>query len=1048
MDLRSTRGPRLGWAVLGGVLAGWAGNARAQTPDAGADPGLPEAGVVVTATRAAARRPAPTLITNVDPLSPEAMEALRLHRLGDHAGKKIDVPLESLFPVDLRDEAAVQARLRVVDRLLRLSPSPRLVGTASTSTVGLQPAQVMDSVERNALLAERAILRLDRDTRLSRLDADVARRAHEREKEEANARAKAAEAAAKEAEQARLKALEEAERAKTEAIKALKSRLATVAQAKSQLADRSQRFSEFEESQSNANAEAFERVQALLQRETDVGDGPAAYALFGEIRAELATSIVQLRQALKKPDRGFAVPDLRADIKFARPGASDEERAASDELKVALAEFDAYLADVRATEKAFRPQSINAAYTRVQALAGARVRLLRRLPTEARLELEGISLEGFEEARFEAELLTLGARAQPILHADKVQHVPSYLKDALTLGKTFWVLTKIIFVIIMALWLRRRGHTLEVWGDRVVRANVRSVIWMRRYAFFKRNVEAYGPYLLFLLSIHLIYWSLGTFGEAVEIDLLFTTVLWVSYYWLLRTWLDATIHWLAKKRRVVLDKELDRRLRRSTTLIARTVLTFGLLQSVAVRILRRGVLFHFADILLWAGAVMVGLIVVRWWRRSIASAYLNKWPEGTLAQLVQSTQDKFYNIFVVMAALGFVLVSGVVTFGRQFVLGFEQSRKALAFVFRKRLERRSEKMGVWGSSLEALPPRLVAAFRLDALEDQALRMEFFPGLEKFLRDVSTWQKNSSKGSFALIASEGYGKSTWVHRALASVTSPTEYIKLERRDATSEALLAQLRPRLQLPPEATYEDIVAKLKQVKPQVWALDDAHNLFFRTMEGCAALDVLMALIEHTGQNIFWLCTFNRHAWRHILSHRPTRIRFRAEQILDDWPEDKLRELLMMRAGASGVSHEFEDLVVAGESDRATALLEASEGYTRLIWDYSDGCPRVALRFWLHSLVPIGPDTVRVRLFKQPDEGSFSNIPEEALFVYAAVANHGALTCEQAAQIVGYPLGICESALVRGVEAGYLADTEGRYLLAVDWQRQMIRFLRARQAL
>ena len=90
-----------------------------------------------------------------------------------------------------------------------------------------------------------------------------------------------------------------------------------------------------------------------------------------------------------------------------------------------------------------------------------------------------------------------------------------------------------------------------------------------------------------------------------------------------------------------------------------------------------------------------------------------------------------------------------------------------------------------------------------------------------------------------------------------------------------------------------------------------------------------------------------------------------------------------MSRAARSGVSHQFEDLIVSSEMERQEeALVQASEGYTRLVWDYSDGCPAVALRFWLHSLVPMGRRNVKVRLFKEPENERLLRIPEEGVFI------------------------------------------------------------------
>ena len=1013
----------------------------------------PDAGVAVA-------RSAPP-----EPTSPEALNTLRLRLRRLEAASSaaaepatLDVPLSSLFAVDLTDDDAVNDRVVLIDeRLKRLASQHsdlERVETSSTSTSAARfdPAVVRAALEAKTLRKERALLGLEKSARRSRLDADEARRIHELEREDAKARARAAEEAAATAQAARLRALEEAERAKTEALKALKSRLASVARARAELAEREQRLAERQQATSKTNVEALKRVQELLERETQVRDSAPALVLFGEINAELRRALAVLRKALESLGQDVLVVDVEAgDLKDAERG-SPEEREGARELKTALTAYQDSVGKLRRRQKEFRFQAVEAAFKRASALADVRARLLDQIPENARSELMGFSKNGLEAVQLETDLLALGARAQPILHAEKVQRAPDYLRDIVALGITFWAITKVTLVIVLALWVRRRGPELKSWFHAHVRSRVRSVAWLRRLAYLERNVRAFGSYLIFLAAIHLIYWALGPLGRAVEIDLLFTTVLWIAYYWLLRTWLDALVLWLARKRRVFFNTELRQKLQRSTTLVGRTVLVYGLLQSVAVKILRTGVLFHFAQLALVGGVLVVVVVLIRQWRDTIAEAYLEKWPDGPLAHLVRSTPDKFYNLFVVTVALVYVVISGIMVFTKQFLLGFEQSRKALAYVFRMRLERKSELQGTWNADLSDLPPALLSAFTLNALSTANLRVDYFPGREKFERDLEAWKANGPKGSFLLRGGRGYGKSTWIHHALDRVKGvPTRYVALRRTDGTPDSIIAELGSFLALTGEISYDTLVSTLVQGNRQVIAVDDIQHLFFRRMGGSAALGTLMNLIEDTAEQVFWLCAVDSLTWRHICAARPTRIHFRAEHVLSSWPEDRLRQLLMLRAARSGVAHEFEELVIASDSERTEdALVEASEGYTRLIWDYADGCPLVALRFWLHSLVPAGRDRVKVRLFKEPDDARLERIPEEGVFLYAAVANHGALTPEEASEIAGYEEPICEAGLIRGVEEGYLtrSDDGVRFELAVDWQRQMIRFLKARQAL
>ena len=135
-------------------------------------------------------------------------------------------------------------------------------------------------------------------------------------------------------------------------------------------------------------------------------------------------------------------------------------------------------------------------------------------------------------------------------------------------------------------------------------------------------------------------------------------------------------------------------------------------------------------------------------------------------------------------------------------------------------------------------------------------------------------------------------------------------------------------------------------------------------------------------------------------MAARPRRIRFRSEQTINEWSEGDIRMLLMARAAASGVVHQFEDLVVdAAQSD--AALVRSSESYVRLIWDYADGCPEVACHFWLRSLVYVADDRVRVRLFSAPNGTRLERLPEEARFVYAALVTHDALSAEHVARVL-----------------------------------------------
>jgi hypothetical protein len=182
----------------------------------------------------------------------------------------------------------------------------------------------------------------------------------------------------------------------------------------------------------------------------------------------------------------------------------------------------------------------------------------------------------------------------------------------------------------------------------------------------------------------------------------------------------------------------------------------------------------------------------------------------------------------------------------------------------------------------------------------------------------------------------------------------------------------------------------------------------------------------------------------------RPDLAVFRHREALEAWNEEQIRALIRRRLVASEIRATYQDLVVdrmEGVSAAAT-LLQTEEGYARLLWDYSDGNPRVALNCWLRSVVPDAPDRVRVRLFRAPDPDELERGGEPGLFVLSAIVNHENLTLEETARVTSYPVSLCRIHLDRFAEIGALHCERGRHRVTTRWQRPVIRLLKRRNLL
>jgi hypothetical protein len=176
----------------------------------------------------------------------------------------------------------------------------------------------------------------------------------------------------------------------------------------------------------------------------------------------------------------------------------------------------------------------------------------------------------------------------------------------------------------------------------------------------------------------------------------------------------------------------------------------------------------------------------------------------------------------------------------------------------------------------------------------------------------------------------------------------------------------------------------------------------------------------------------------------------FRDRIILDSWPEEKIAAAVHHRMEALEMRASFRDLVVGPleGSELESAVLRTEGEYLRLLWDYAQGNPRVALHFWLHSLAPQDGE-LRVRLFQAPDIDSLEELHEQSRFLLAAVVVHENINEEEAAVTTGMKTRQCRALLAYLGSLGYLAcDEDGHWRVTTHWYRAVIRYLRRKRLL
>lgn len=981
---------------------------------------------------------------------PESYDDLerRVRRLGRVLDGQTDleVPIRTLVGVDPNDRDAVKKRIeRLTEAMLEEVQNLPPIATSSTSTSAVEVGLRRPMLEFRAHVLEVELLQLEPAVLAERIRGAEAKYEARLAAETSRAEAQRAAAAARQADAERRTALLDAERARTQKLKALKGLRAEVAQSMSALADRAEKLSNDRQTRNALEAQVMAKATRHVSTTQAAMSSTTAAARFEDSVLLIDRSLEELSVSMSLATESLDLPKLKVEEPATDEDASPEERQAAFEVREAILGFERYRDEVQTTERASRADDIVQWLAEVDALMAARERLLLALSDDARSEKYAYSKRGLGEARRELRALRLTTQARIVARAQSVARLD--FADIATMGRWAWTVLKLLIVLLGAFWLRRRSiPRLKRWLAVNRPDAVQSMVRLRRVAVLQRAVERFASPAIFIATLHIGHWWIGGFGTFLELELVFTVVVWFSYYWLLRVFANATILALARRRQVAVRPDLREKIERTTLAAGRAAFVFGLFLALAHRILGRGVLTHHGERFVIAGVVLVGFLLVRNWRTEIAATYLRFRPEGKLARLVDQSKDRYYSFLVVLAAFFLVAVRGVVAVAKETALQFDQIRKALSFLFRKRLERRGEEFGVFEGDIPRLPATLREAFTTEPLVDSDIRIDVCPGLDKLAADLEAWKTGRLRGSFLVRAPRGYGKTTWLWRAAETAETldvPVAHVALARLDDGREALTRHLGQLAGV--EETDADRIVEGLRAERRIVLIDDIHRLVIRELGGYEAFDLLLDVMERTGDRVFWIATADDAAWKYISAARPRRVRFRSEQFLRPWSEHDIRLLLMARAAVSGVVHQFDDLLAdANEANSTTALARSSEAYTRLIWDYADGCPAVACHFWLRSLAFVSDERVRVRLFSSPSSERLDVVPTDVRFAYAAIMSHERLSAAQLARVLRIDAKLAQATLTRGVEEGILAAVEDtdQYEIGVHWYRAVIRHL------
>ncbi|MEN6472773.1 MAG: hypothetical protein ABFD81_02065, partial [Syntrophaceae bacterium] len=662
--------------------------------------------------------------------------------------------------------------------------------------------------------------------------------------------------------------------------------------------------------------------------------------------------------------------------------------------------------------------------------------------------LLGITRDGIAQLKRETTDIVLFSRWSQAGGKKILLEEISTLRDPFVAGgfasKVLWI----ALLIAVYGYIIRHGKGFMAWMQVILTDTLHSTMHIRRVQLvFFILLDMFNEFIL-LGAVLLSPFIVGFDPAQRYWHVAYALAVWYAAYRLvIKIGLHA-IDWLIPGVQFGKEPELNRLLLRSILLVGRYILIIIVILIIAEAILGQGYLYHIVSRLAWIGAFIIFSILIRWWREGISNAYLKINPSGTLAGFVQTTRSRWYGFFVAIAAFGVLLIDTLVHAFRRFVYSFEQSQRMLAFLFRRRLEKKALLTGGNATPPPSLPPEADVFFDEGPVAEPSMQIDFFPHMGLFTKAIEDWKAGGHIGAFAVVGDFGFGKTTWLNEARRRAdVSESTFLALGDRVTTRPEALNRLASGLGAPVEAaaSIESLSAWLRSGEKRLIIVDDLHFWFLRSINALEALSTFNTLVELTGERVFWICSFSNYPYRYYAWASRDNVVFRTVVMLSAWPEETIDTLLRTRTDLTGWQVSFDELLLEGAGDYLTKAnpADTAKDYNRLIWDLSLGSPRAALQYWVRSLSVDAERIAHVRFFKRPEGALLDNLNEHDRFVLACIVWHEQISVSEIISMLRFPSVTCRDAVLRLQEMEVLRRRGDYYRVTAQWWPEVVRYLK-----
>lgn len=364
---------------------------------------------------------------------------------------------------------------------------------------------------------------------------------------------------------------------------------------------------------------------------------------------------------------------------------------------------------------------------------------------------------------------------------------------------------------------------------------------------------------------------------------------------------------------------------------------------------------------------------------------------------------------------------------------FEVTKKLSAKIIRHQVEK------VSGNEVNqcVIPEHYVQAFK--SLELTEYKPSWFSDVqERIYQDISDWEEDSGNESFLhIIGDPGSGRRSLIDLAAQQF----QHLNPLKIDV----------PRKIIGKEEFQQFISQEISRSKekPRLVIFEYAENFFLNTLGGFDALKEMFQNMNRSGNEFFWINVFDYYPWMHIedfFGHIHPRQRI----ILKGFTDDEIKQLILSKNKKLGARVTYDRAIyeATAKKDAKNQESNVATQFFRMIWEQSNGNPKMSQDLWLQSIKYFNESEnhLRIGLPERKKSSVLRDLTIDTLFVYNSLIKHSRMSFEDCCRATHLPERVVRFALLFGENEKFLIkDQSGNFRIAREWYGTVVGHLKTK---